>query len=206
MTEPRVDRKHLGESVAAGAPIDALDRERLDTGAVADIPHALHVGGEPLRDAQRALVERHLAREQARRRLLVVVAAGLMALAALGAALLSERSYERSLDAVGVSRADVERDGQPARGPLAHDPSVRLSFEVMLDRLPETAVIELACQWIDPTGRERYTSRWSTKPIEHDHWPTRCGHEFDAHDAAGSWSVTMSLGARRLATGQFQLQ
>ena len=206
MTGPRIDRKDLEEIVVEAARIDARERERLDPAEAAEILRELDVGPEHLPEAQRAVAERRLARLQARRRLLVAGLGGLGLVLVGGAVLLSARSHEQSLDAVGVSRAEIELDGQPAVGPIAHDPGAKLSFEVVLEHPPGSARLELTCRWIDPAGRERHLNRWKTQPIEHDHWPTHCRHEFDPRDVNGAWAVTMTLGDRELATGRFELK
>jgi hypothetical protein len=206
MKKPGIDRKELGEIVAEAARIEARQSELLDPAEAAEILRELDVSAEHLPEAQQAVAERRLARARARRRYLI---AGLSALTAslVGAAVLwSGRSQSRALDAVGVSSAQVERDDQPVAGPIGHDPSVRLSFEVVLEHPPEGAVLDLSCRWRDPAGSERYVNRWSTKPIEHDQWPTRCRHEFDARDARGTWSVSMSLGDRSLSSAHFELK
>jgi hypothetical protein len=204
--KPEIDRKELQEIVAEAARIEQQQSEQLDLGQVAEILRELDLPAEHLPEARRILAERRLSRARARRRyaaggLAVIIAA----LAGFGLWWRS-RSEAAALATMVVSRAQIELDGQPVAGPVPHDVSARVVFEVVIARPPQGAELELECRWKDPRGVERHVNRWSTRPVDHDQWPTRCRHEFDAKDASGIWSVTMSSTQKQLATERFTLK
>jgi hypothetical protein len=96
--------------------------------------------------------------------------------------------------------------GAPLLGPASRAEKPELSFEVVLLDPPRGGSLELACEWLGPSGDARYQNHWTTKDIDKAPWPTHCRHHFGAADSAGNWLVRMLSGERVLGQERFELR
>jgi hypothetical protein len=75
-------------------------------------------------------------------------------------------------------------------------------YHVRLTGVSPGRALTLECEWFDPEGVTVRHSRYETRVVDHDPWPTHCRCPVSA-SAPGSWRVLMSLGGRELSETVF---
>jgi hypothetical protein len=203
--EPKIDRADLPEIVEEAARLSEAEHEGLAAGEARQILRELDLPEGRLEEARLAVEARK--RERARRlRALTTWAAVLGVVAAVAIAFTAhEHSQSLALGAMTASEASLSLRGSPLSAPVPRSSSPELTFDVVLARAPH-APVDLSCDWAGPDGAVRFQSRWETKSVDRDLWPTHCRHVFSASEPAGAWTVSMKERERVLATKPFVLQ
>lgn len=187
--QPKIDRKELEEIVEETSRVD----ERFDEGEVKAVLRELGLPDNRLEEARRTIALRRKERQARRRTLMAIVAAGVLSTLVIGVVVHRAHRRDQALAQMQPEGASVEV--LPGR---------EVSLNVVLADPPQGTTIDLSCDWRAPDGASRYESRWQTKTIDKQRWPTHCRHAFKETDAPGTWSVTMKQSGRALVTKSFE--
>jgi len=204
--EPKIDSKELADIVEQAHRIQERASAGIDGAQARQVLRELDLSPALLDEARAAVaVARVKKRErEGRLKLAALVAAILLAIGALA----GWRAHARSaaIARISTSGTVLAVNGAQLANALSRATQPELSLEVVLARAPTDDSLELSCDWRDPSGQVRYQNHWQTKTIDKPLWPTHCRHRFNAADASGEWSVSMSLAERVLASERFTLE
>ncbi len=204
--QPKIDRQELAEVVEETARLEEADRGLVDEPEARQILRELDLPAERLDEARRAVAVRREERSLQRKRGLVALALPLACGAAIAVGAWRHHATTVALSLVTASEATLTVQGAPVALPLARATHPEVVFDVVLAQAPEGASLDLSCRWTGPDGSVHHQNRWTTKEVDHDHWPTHCRHAFGETDAAGAWSVTLADSEHDLATRGFSLK
>jgi hypothetical protein len=201
---PRVAKEQLEDIVEEAQRLEDAEREELTRGEVREVLRDLDISPDKLDEAERlALLRRAQAKK--RRKLGLLAAGGLaLALAVGGAVYVSSRATADRLAQTTVAQHAVTANGETSPFSRATSPEVKL--DVAIAGAPRGERLELTCDWIDPGGVKVHESRWTTKTVDRDPWPTHCRYPLGPAAPTGTWTVTAKQGERVLSTGRFEVK
>ena len=202
---PKINREELPEIVEEAARQQADDEHAIAESEAKQILRELDLPADRLGEARQAIAARHRARTVSLR----TRALGALAAVALvtGVVLLAitRHTSTAALATMTVTSAALTLHGSALPAAVARTSAPELSFDVVLANPPHAAV-RLSCDWTGPDGNVHFQSRWETKPIDRDAWPTHCRRAFGTGEPAGPWSVAMKEESRVLASRPFVLE
>ena len=79
-------------------------------------------------------------------------------------------------------------------------------YRVTLKDAPIGQRLNLACDWINPSGQVVKENRYQTQDITTSIWDTQCKYIINSGATPGNWKVQMSLDKRLLSDENFEVK
>ncbi len=79
-------------------------------------------------------------------------------------------------------------------------------YRVTLKDAPIGQRLNLACDWINPSGQVVKENRYQTQDITTSIWDTQCKYIINSGATPGNWKVQMSLNKRLLSDENFEVK
>ncbi len=193
------------------AEVTRLAQEREDDetrrAITAQVLQELQLPTDLIDDALKQVQYREALAKQKRQRIWLAIAGGVLLLVLVASLWIWSSSHSSSLARITADTGRVTRttdNGENLSAVTADGQDV--VYRVTLREVPLGEQLNLSCNWIDPTGKVFYQSRWETRDTNKEIWETQCRCRVGAAAPKGNWKVEMKLGDRLIKTAEFKVE
>jgi hypothetical protein len=103
-------------------------------------------------------------------------------------------------------RIALTQDGGDNLKVVERQSNSEVFYRVTLKDAPIGQRLNLACDWINPSGQVVKENRYQTTVITTVVWDTHCKDIINSRATPGNWKVQMSLGGRLLSDESFEVK
>ena len=181
---------------------DELTRREITTEVLKELNLPTDLTEEALQQVQ----YREVLAKQRRQRIWVFVVSGILA-ALLVISLVTWRSlHDTALRAIHTESGRVTReiDNGGNTQTVTRD-GKDVFYRVTLSDVPPGEILQMSCNWIDPTGKIVKQNRWETGKTN-GIWAPHCRCQLGSAAPTGNWKVEMKIGDRVVSTGDFKVE
>lgn len=213
MQDDRIPRQKLGPIIDE---IEQLENESqnqlLDRGQVRDVLQQVAVPTHRLDEAVARVDARELeqAQNKAKKRKLFLAVGAVVTALSLGTATLVYVTSDRAAAVARVSASDAQLSvagvARPSGSPIKSGVAQEIQLDVVLHDAPTGRSLDMACDWVGPSGQTVYESHYQTKTIDRANWPTHCKAGFKTSAPAGAWTVRMKVADHVVIETPFTLE
>jgi len=202
-TPDRIDPKELQGVIAEIQKISQAREGTLTFDQAREILRELNLPDELLEEALVQVKRQEAAKEQSRMNFMVTAGILLVLFVGIGGNIWWQQHQAEKLAQVEVQASNVALGANPDQPVTTLSRPSEVVYQVTLKNAPIGQRLNMACDWLSPSGEVVHQNRYQTKEITKSVWKTRCKHQIDGSAPAGNWQVTMYLDSRAIARNSF---
>lgn len=204
----RLTPEQLNKVITEAQRLQQNREQELDPEQVQQILQELNLPPELLDEALTQVHRRQALEAQKKRNKLIFGGVAAAIVVIIGSGLFFFQQKDTTLATVSVQQDRITRvqdDGGNLKV-IERQSDSEVFYRVTLKNTPIGQRLNLACDWINPSGQVVKQNRYQTRNITTSVWDTQCKYIINSGAAPGNWKVQMSLDERLLSDENFEVK
>lgn len=207
MTE-RLTPEQLNKVIVQAQRLQQDREKQLDPEQVQQILEELNLPPELLDEAITQVHRRQALEAERKRNKLIFggIAAAMAVIIGSGIFFLKQKDATFANISAQQDRITKAQDDGGNLKVIERQSNAEVFYRVTLKDAPIGQRLNLACDWVNPSGQVVKENRYQTKDITTSVWDTHCKYIIDSGATPGNWKVQMSLDKRLLSDENFEVK
>lgn len=204
----RLTPEQLNKVIAEAQRLQQSREQELEPEQVQQILEELNLPPELLDEALTQVHRRQTLEAEKKRNKLIFggVAATLAVIIGSGVFFSQQKNATLARISVQQDRITLTEDSGGNLKVIERQSNPEVFYRVTLKDTPIGQRLNLACDWINPSGQVVKENRYQTKDITTVVWDTGCKYIINSGATPGNWKVKMSLDGRFLSDENFEVK
>ena len=204
----RLTPEQLNKVIAEAQRLQQDREKELDPEQVQQILEELNLPPELLDEAITQVHRRQALEAERKRNKLIFggIAAAMVVIIGSGIFFFKQKDATFANISVQQDRITKTQDDGGNLKVIERQSNAEVFYRVTLKDAPIGQKLNLACDWVNPSGQVVKENRYQTKDITTSVWNTHCKYIIDSGATPGNWKVQMSLDKRLLSDENFEVK
>ena len=204
----RLTPEQLNKVIAEAQRLQQDREKELDPEQVQQILEELNLPPELLDEAITQVHRRQALEAERKRNKLIFggIAAAMVVIIGSGIFFFKQKDATFANISAQQDRITKAQDDGGNLKVIERQSNAEVFYRVTLKDAPIGQKLNLACDWVNPSGQVVKENRYQTKDITTSVWNTHCKYIIDSGATPGNWKVQMSLDKRLLSDENFEVK
>lgn len=204
----RLTPEQLNKVIAEAQRLQQNREQELNPEQVQQILEELNLPPESLDEAITQVHRRQALEAEKKRNQLIFagIAAAMVVIIGSGIFFFKQKDATFANISVQQDRITKTQDDGGNLKVIERQSNAEVFYRVTLKDAPIGQKLNLACDWVNPSGQIVKENRYQTKDITTSVWDTHCKYIIDSGATPGNWKVQMSLDKRLLSDENFEVK
>lgn len=204
----RLTPEQLNKVIAQAQRLQQNREKELDPEQVEQILEELNLPPELLDEAITQVHRRQALEAERKRNKLIFggIAAAMVVIIGSGIFFFKQKDATFANISAQQDRITKAQDDGGNLKVIERQSNAEVFYRVTLKDAPIGQKLNLACDWVNPSGQVVKENRYQTKDITTVVWDTHCKYIIDYGATPGNWKVQMSLDKRLLSDENFEVK
>ncbi len=204
----RLTPEQLNKVIAETQRLQQNREQELEPEQVQEILQELNLAPELLDEALTQVHRRQALEVERKRNKLIFGGIAAAIVVIIGSGVFFFQQKDATFDRVSAQqdRITTAQDNGGNLKVIERQSNSEVFYRVTLKDAPIGQRLNLACDWINPSGQVVKENRYQTQDITTSIWDTQCKYIINSGATPGNWKVQMSLDKRLLSDENFEVK